>query len=54
MDLTLARYSFVHNYIHNLGKYWSSQQDLKTKFCGAFDCEATTRQAAGGAKPAKR
>jgi hypothetical protein len=29
-------------------------QDLMTKFCGAFDCEAMTRQAAGGAKPTKR
>ncbi len=29
-------------------------QDLMTKFCGAFDCEAMTRQAAGGAKPSKR
>lgn len=29
-------------------------QDLMTKFCGAFDCEAMAREAAGAAKPSKR
>ena len=29
-------------------------QDLMTKFCGAFDCEAMAREAGGVAKPSKR
>ncbi|SPU45723.1 DUF2059 domain-containing protein [Brevundimonas diminuta] len=29
-------------------------QDLLTKYCGAFDCEAMAQQAAGAAKPSKR
>lgn len=28
--------------------------DLMTKFCGAFDCEAMAREAAGAGKPPKR
>ncbi|QBQ47647.1 DUF2059 domain-containing protein [Brevundimonas naejangsanensis] len=28
--------------------------DLLTKYCGAFDCEAMAREAAGAAKPPKR
>lgn len=28
--------------------------DLLTKYCGAFDCEAMARQASGAAKPPKR